>query len=548
MDFKLSIDAEGVRTPSTDIGIRTPWGSEADESEWLQSRYMTPEAGLPQVWGYPVPGTAHMSFGSAVAMEEHQSWNSMCQMGPYAQFYHSADYMADLTSAPTSPDSDNGDQDTFDAKNLQAWHGRVVDMALGSESGSRLIQSLLASGAYTTKLQISMEMGGHVAELVDSPWGNFAVTQAIEALPRQDTIFIVQEVTQYAGELAIHQFGIRLFLRLAEHHGTTSASGLFDNVVNDTASLATHQYGNFAISSVLEYGAEKHRAEVAEALLKAGVAEMSTNQYASNVVQQALKRCTAHQSMMVDALVNSMELLQSSPSGRHVLEALQEAFPTVVAQADLNQRIPWATTYEFLQNVNLRVLREHARPLVELAKINCSWSKAVQDAIAQQAWWHPRECVQILTQVLCGGQLLEVVTSRHGNFVVSELLALKSLQSTDLVTFITGELRGAVAEVSMNQFGYRTVQNLIEYSRDIPDALAREILNAASPLACHQFGNFVLQKFIWKIGKNRLRTLMQCLDFDQMKQDRYGKFVIGALSNRTPHDARLKKASAHERV
>jgi hypothetical protein len=542
MDLKTSID-EGIRTPST--------CSEADDVEWHEFRYMTPEAILPPMWAYPVLGTAHMSFGgslgSALTIEE-QSWHSTCQMGHYAQVpYYPAEYMLvddGMLSPDSSCHSDHSD-DIFDqAGGLPQYvPGHVVELATANEAGSRLIQRALTSCPYRITSELVKEMRGHVIELVDSPWGNFALTQAIHSLPRKDTLFIVEEVMQDSRWLTTHQFGIRLFQRLAETHGAT-ASGLLGRVAEDTADLATDPFGNFAIKAILEHGTERHREQVATILFKQGVVKLSVDPFGTNVIQQALTRCSeTHRSMLVGELVNAKELLQNSQCGRHVLEALQEAYPTLVVQADGDQCIPWANPHDFCQKASLEDLREYARPLLEVAKINRFWSKALQDAIGKQAKTRPRECAQILKGMLCGGQLKKVVTSRHGNFVVSEFLTLKNLKSTKLADFCIHELRGSVAEVSMNQFGYRTVVNLIKYSHNLPRALATEIIAAACELAVHPYGNFVLKMFIQKIDRDRLKILMASLKYDKMTQDKYGQYVLQALLKKMPNDDHLLRAS-----
>lgn len=115
------------------------------------------------------------------------------------------------------------------------------------------------------------ELRGLVRTAISSPHGNYVIAKVIEVLPPPLASFVVDELMGFAGKMARHRFGCRIFCRLLEHHTMSHGANpqtcaLVDELLDEAEELCRHTYAHHVIQSVLEHGLPKHHFRIMAAL------------------------------------------------------------------------------------------------------------------------------------------------------------------------------------------------------------------------------------------------------------------------------------------
>jgi len=204
-------------------------------------------------------------------------------------------------------------------------------LATSDKSSSRALQLALQDAPSKDAAALALGLRGHVRDIIWSMHGNYVLQKVIEVIPASVACFIVQELRGVAAEVARHRFGCRVLCRLLEHLSSSDQQtcSLVDEILQDTVALCRHNFGNFVIQHVLEFGIEEQKHTVACALCK-DISGNARNQNASHAIEKALSCCSGGDR---DAILGN---LCRDPSD--LLELAQHQFGCFVVRALL--RLP----------------------------------------------------------------------------------------------------------------------------------------------------------------------------------------------------------------
>lgn len=116
--------------------------------------------------------------------------------------------------------------------------------------------------------------------------------------------------------------------------------------------------------------------------------------------------------------------------------------------------------------------------------------RLIQDALEVAS---PQQAADLVQEL--HGHVRDAATSAHANFVLQKILTQLNVR---LSSFIAQELIGDSRRIACHRFGCRILCRIVEFcsSGDAAFRLFDEILQVASELCCHSFGQHVIQSLL----------------------------------------------------
>lgn len=210
--------------------------------------------------------------------------------------------------------------------------------AMTSGASSRNLQSFLDLANYEDAARVASAFRGHVRQAYQSQHANYVIQKIIAVTPANMGIFIAEELLGMGASTARHRYGCRVLCRLIEHWLDDSGpaggrpwpvASLIDEILSDAVALCRHQYGNFVIQHLLDYGREEHKHLISLACSEDLISNAS-NRNASHVIEKALEKCGE-----IDRIAITGKLIES-PS--LVLELSENQYGSYVLRNVLNMR------------------------------------------------------------------------------------------------------------------------------------------------------------------------------------------------------------------
>lgn len=147
----------------------------------------------------------------------------------------------------------------------------------------------VGTSAYTLDLLANLK--GKVIQAAHSPHANYILQKFIELVPAEQLDFVVSEVEDDVIHVARNRFGCRILQRLLEQCKLWQVEKLIINALANGACLCRHQYGNFILQHILQYGSKSQRKAVADLIL-VDIIRLSKHRLASHIVTCALIHCS----------------------------------------------------------------------------------------------------------------------------------------------------------------------------------------------------------------------------------------------------------------
>jgi len=168
--------------------------------------------------------------------------------------------------------------------------------------GCHVVQKLLACGAWEHKSLVAKQFIGSIMNFVYDQNGNHVIQKLIECLNPKEIGFVADEISGYTYSLAMHPYGSRVIQRLLTRVCRKKAQPLLNEIKPHTIALSKNQYGNWIIQWIVKHFVLE-RGEVVAQLI-GHVDELSRDKFASNVIEQVLKRSSqAHISALAEELL-----------------------------------------------------------------------------------------------------------------------------------------------------------------------------------------------------------------------------------------------------
>eukprot|EP00439_Symbiodinium_sp_Y106_P060482 s2566_g8.t4 len=186
-------------------------------------------------------------------------------------------------------------------------------------AGCRELQQLLQAGTFEEQEEILRQLRGHVAEVAQSPHGNFVLQQAIRVLSSERLYFVLPpavieemlrpepvELGRGAARLRLPSTGDYIGKddhtnelvseRLGQTREQIKAS--LKDVVRHTAELSCHAIGNYSVQHCVEYGGPSCCQEIANVVLN-HLHQFAVDPSGCGVLNKVLIHANAYQSTLL---------------------------------------------------------------------------------------------------------------------------------------------------------------------------------------------------------------------------------------------------------
>lgn len=200
------------------------------------------------------------------------------------------------------------------------WRGQVWTLSQDPQ-GCRQIQKVLDEVNSAKKLQLALELRGHVMSALRCPQANFVLQKLIMVLQPAEYQFVIDELLRKGPhsvvQAARHKYGCRIVQRIFDRSPLTQVRGLLDGLMTDAAATCIHPFGNYVMQYILEQGPGEYRGQILQAL-KESTASLSADAHTVAVLLRAL-RCGEHGDKVAlsRALQQRPELLANMQRLRH---------------------------------------------------------------------------------------------------------------------------------------------------------------------------------------------------------------------------------------
>lgn len=233
----------------------------------------------------------------------------------------------------------------------QAAVAIAARLATADGSSSRVVQLALASAPSKDAVALAYGLRGHVRRAIDCLSGNYVIQKIIETMPAAVASFVAEELHGYGVDTARSKTGCRVLCRLLEHMSPSDMpirllveEILSSNDPNNSLQiLIKHNYANYVIQHIIEFGLPEQKQQVFQALrpLLPGAAE---HRNLSHVIEKLLGFCSPDEKdAVVDLFLSdpvNLAKLAEHESGCYVVKGLLRLPEHSQRVADLLR--PWA--------------------------------------------------------------------------------------------------------------------------------------------------------------------------------------------------------------
>jgi len=135
--------------------------------------------------------------------------------------------------------------------------------------GSPMVQYALGIATPQQATQLAAGLQGSVVKAIKDPHANHVVQKVIkEVPPASRPRFMLEEIRKEIFDLACHEFGCRVYCRLAESlkENDSDLVDFMSHLLRKPKELAQHDFGHHVVESLLEHGLRSHREHIVSAL------------------------------------------------------------------------------------------------------------------------------------------------------------------------------------------------------------------------------------------------------------------------------------------
>ncbi|KAH0793698.1 Pumilio-family RNA binding repeat containing protein [Histomonas meleagridis] len=164
---------------------------------------------------------------------------------------------------------------------------------IDQQSSCRVLQKFMEHTSSENVDSIYKASMRSIVSMCSSPNGNHIVQRFIEILPNRINE-IVTILQPHVVNLVIDNSGCRVIQKLFDKYPLSNIRPLVDEVLSCADHLATNQYGNYVVQSILEFGTDTDFDILLEKFAGAFY-QFSIHKFASNVIEKCIRRANSQQ-------------------------------------------------------------------------------------------------------------------------------------------------------------------------------------------------------------------------------------------------------------
>lgn len=227
-----------------------------------------------------------------------------------------------------------------------AFAGRVYSMAKdrqGTHQVQEALQIVMAKGDVNCAVELARELETRVFEVSQCLHGNFVIQEIVKLLPANELGWLLEEVCprkdpRTLKQLAKNKCSCRIISRLIEKCTEEQLDPLVRVLLEDFKSLCEHQYANYVMQNLVEFGKKEHR-RLFLVLLQEHAHALTEDQYGSSVLAKAIACCPSEDAERLakdivrkGAFASFARSLSGSHPGRIAAKAIIPHFNDVEAR------------------------------------------------------------------------------------------------------------------------------------------------------------------------------------------------------------------------
>lgn len=206
--------------------------------------------------------------------------------------------------------------------------------------GSREIQALLEEQELSSdsRMQLSLELQGHVIEAMRCPHANHVLQKFIVLLGPPCSSWVIEEIMQnrYALLAARHRYGCRVIQRLLEHSDLEQLYDMVELIISDITALTLHAYANYVVQHLLQHGTTPYQRHRLSRKLVDNYVDVSQDAHAAAVVVQVLQHGFSEEQRDMARLISShagvVATMAHTRYGHQALKTILQKFDLATRQ------------------------------------------------------------------------------------------------------------------------------------------------------------------------------------------------------------------------
>eukprot|EP00747_Dinoflagellata_sp_TGD_P005220 gnl/TRDRNA2_/TRDRNA2_113293_c1_seq1.p1 gnl/TRDRNA2_/TRDRNA2_113293_c1~~gnl/TRDRNA2_/TRDRNA2_113293_c1_seq1.p1 ORF type:complete len:643 (-),score=145.28 gnl/TRDRNA2_/TRDRNA2_113293_c1_seq1:256-2184(-) len=188
-------------------------------------------------------------------------------------------------------------QKLFDLGNLdqkkqlaQKLQGEVLKLS-NETYGCRVIQKAIQVAPKESQISLASELRRNVIHCIENMNGNHVIQKCIEQMPPDSVDFIIKAIEDRVEYMAQHMYGCRVIQRLLEHCASHQLVRMLEKILECVPRLSQDPYGNYVVQHILEHGRPEDKLRIVN-LVRVNLVEFSKNKQSSNVVEKCIEMAT----------------------------------------------------------------------------------------------------------------------------------------------------------------------------------------------------------------------------------------------------------------
>ncbi|KAL6938233.1 hypothetical protein ACO0OL_000771 [Hanseniaspora opuntiae] len=177
-------------------------------------------------------------------------------------------------------------------KLLETVHNENISSKIMEHIKGNNNQKALCNLSLEHKMIIANELKHtDIKECINDQNGNHVIQKAIENIPMEKIMFIVDQLRNSTSKYATHSYGCRVIQRLLEYGDDSTRENILTELKPCFSQLIKNEFGNYVIQYILKSSNENSKTledsktHIIE-LVQDNVLDFSCHKYASNVVEQ----------------------------------------------------------------------------------------------------------------------------------------------------------------------------------------------------------------------------------------------------------------------
>ena len=305
-----------------------------------------------------------------------------------------------------------------------------------------------------------------------------------------------EELAKQAYNLAKYQNGCRYLQKRIENNQKLVPTLFFPNILGHIQELSNDQFGNYYIKIIIRYLPEDMIYKLIS-LIHPSLSKIGTNQYGTKVIQY-----------LIDFLTNE----------KNLLFFIEKILPHIVSLINDLNGVHIVQKLISIKNNYIQLVYNKIFSNIQLIAITRDGSNFIKKLIEIL----DENNMTLLINAI-NDNLAIIITNQFGNYIIQNIIIKENLR---LKFIIIETIIKNIVSFSNQKFSSNVVEKCFEIY-EMKDKVIDELLknNNFEQILLNEFGNYVIQKALFKSDQNRQNLMfklliplinkLQCLPFGQ---------------------------------